>query len=67
MRMACGLQNNLHNQLNLSQRPEYMIGAMSTKTEWMAMIVSARKQGFTFPALTNRAGTAKWSAGDSWN
>ena len=37
---------------------------LPTKTEWMAMVASARKQLFTLPALTNRAGTAKWSEGD---
>jgi hypothetical protein len=37
---------------------------LPTKTEWMAMVTSAQKQGFTIPTLTNRAGTAKWSPGD---
>jgi YVTN family beta-propeller protein len=37
---------------------------MPTKTEWMAMLASAIKQGFINPAMTNRAGTAKWTEGD---
>ena len=37
---------------------------MPSKTEWMAMVRSAQKQGFTYPPLTNRAGTAKWVPGD---
>ncbi len=37
---------------------------LPTNTEWMAMVASARKQLFTNPALTNGAGTAKWSAGN---
>ena len=40
---------------------------MPTRTEWMAMVASARKQGFSTPALTNRAGTAKWAQGDLFN
>jgi hypothetical protein len=40
---------------------------LPTKTEWMAMVTSARKQGFIDPALTNGAGTAKWAAGDLFN
>ena len=36
---------------------------MPTKTEWMAMVASARKQGFS-PVMTNRAGSAKWAQGD---
>jgi hypothetical protein len=40
---------------------------LPTKTEWMAMIASAKKQGFTLPALSNRAGTGKWTAGDLFN
>ena len=37
---------------------------LPTKTEWMAMVASARKQLYTDPTLTNRAGTGKWTAGD---
>lgn len=37
---------------------------LPTKTELMAMVTSARKQGFTAPALTNREGTARWVESD---
>lgn len=37
---------------------------LPTKTEWLAMTASARKQSFTSPAMTNRSGTSKWSNGD---
>lgn len=37
---------------------------MPTINEWRAMVTSARKQGFTVPALTNRSGTAKWTPGN---
>ncbi len=37
---------------------------LPTKTEWMAMVGSARKQGFSSPTLTNGAGTGKWLPGD---
>lgn len=37
---------------------------LPTKTEWMAMVASARKQGYLNPSLTNREGTAKWMQGD---
>jgi hypothetical protein len=37
---------------------------MPTKTEFMAMIQNAKKQGFSSPALTDAAGTAKWSDGN---
>jgi hypothetical protein len=40
---------------------------LPTRTEWMAMVESARKQGFTNPILTNRAGTGKWTAGDPFD
>jgi hypothetical protein len=31
------------------------------------MVANAKKQGFTFPALTNSAGTAQWVASDSFD
>ena len=37
---------------------------LPTKTEWIAMVANAKKQGFKTPALTNRAGTAVWTAAD---
>lgn len=37
---------------------------LPNKTEFMAMIASAKKQGFSNPVLTNSAGTARWTAGD---
>jgi len=40
---------------------------MPTKTEWMAMVASGRKQGFTSPVLTNSTGTAKWTPGDPFD
>jgi hypothetical protein len=36
---------------------------LPTKTEWMAMIQSAKNQTITNPALTNDAGTAVWASG----
>jgi hypothetical protein len=36
---------------------------LPTKTEWMSFVASARKQGFTNPALTDKTGTAKWVSG----
>ena len=40
---------------------------LPTKTEWMAMLASARKQGFVSPALTNSTGTAMWTPGDPFD
>lgn len=40
---------------------------LPTKTEWMSMVTSAKKQGFNKPALTNGAGTAQWAEGDLFN
>jgi YVTN family beta-propeller protein len=37
---------------------------LPTKTELMAMLANARKQGFTYPPLTDRTGTAQWTQGD---
>ena len=37
---------------------------LPTKTEWMAMVAYAKSQAYTYPALTNGAGTAKWSEGN---
>jgi hypothetical protein len=37
---------------------------LPTKTEFMAMVNDARKKGFVSPALTNKAGTGQWLAGD---
>jgi len=37
---------------------------LPTKTEWMAMVQSARNQGYECPALTNEGGTGHWAAGD---
>lgn len=37
---------------------------LPTKTEWMAMVQSARRQGLENPALTNAAGTGHWAEGD---
>jgi hypothetical protein len=36
---------------------------LPTKTEWMAMVAYAKKQGMT-PTITNAAGTLVWTAGD---
>jgi hypothetical protein len=33
---------------------------LPTKTEWMAMIISAKKQGFTSPVFTTYQGTGQW-------
>jgi hypothetical protein len=40
---------------------------LPTKTELMAMIQSAKKQGFTLPVLTDATGTVKWAAGNPFN
>lgn len=37
---------------------------LPTKSEWMAMVVSARKQGFKAPVVTNGAGNGPWSSGN---
>jgi hypothetical protein len=39
---------------------------LPTKTEWMALVASARLQGFTIPALTDSRGTSKWTEGDAF-
>lgn len=39
---------------------------MPTKTELMAMVANAKKQGFTNPTLTNAAGTGPWTSGDAF-
>jgi uncharacterized protein (TIGR02145 family) len=40
---------------------------LPTRTEWMAMIISATKQGFTNPAFTNAAGTAQWTNSQTYD
>ena len=40
---------------------------LPTKTEWMAMIQSAKNQNISEPTLTNGDGTAKWVAGNAFN
>ena len=37
---------------------------LPTKTEWMAMVASAKKLGIINPPITNGAGTAPWNDGD---
>ncbi|MBA4371808.1 MAG: hypothetical protein C0402_02975 [Thermodesulfovibrio sp.] len=37
---------------------------LPTKTEWMAMVQSARKHGYANPALTDAAGNGQWTEGD---
>jgi hypothetical protein len=40
---------------------------LPTKTELMAMVESAGKQGFSDPKLGNSSGTAKWSQGNPFD
>ena len=40
---------------------------LPTKAEWEAMVADAKSSGYYHPALTNSAGTAKWSEGDVFN
>ncbi len=37
---------------------------LPTKVELMAMVTQANRYGFTYPSLTNDAGTAKWTEGN---
>ena len=37
---------------------------LPTKTEWMAMVASARAYHFYSPALTNGVGTTQWTSGN---
>ncbi len=40
---------------------------LPTKTEWMAMVASAKMQLFNTPVLTDETGTAKWTAGNPFD
>ncbi len=61
MDWAAGLGNGLCGLSDGSLAGDWRL---PTKTEMMAMIASAKKQGFTMPILTNAPGTAKWSNGN---
>jgi hypothetical protein len=61
---TAGLGNNICGLSDGSSAGDWR---MPTKTEWMAMVVNAKKQGFTFPALTNSAGTVQWVASDPFD
>jgi hypothetical protein len=40
---------------------------LPTKTEFMAMVASAMKQGFVDPVIVNSAGTGKWTSEDPFS
>lgn len=40
---------------------------LPSKTEWMAMVANAKKQGLLDPILTNAAGTAVWTNGNAFD
>lgn len=56
-----------HNMCGLSDGSYAGDWRLPTKTELMALVESARKQGFDHPVLTNQAGTAKWTPGNPFN
>lgn len=58
---AAGLGNGLCGLTDGSSAGDWRL---PTKTEWMAMVQSARKHGYINPPLTNAAGTGQWAAGD---
>ena len=58
---AAGLGNGLCGLTDGSYAGDWRL---PTKTEWMAMVQSARKHGYNSPSLTNAAGTGHWAAGD---
>ena len=58
---VAGLGNGICGLMDGSSAGDWRL---PTKTEWVAMVASAVKQGFNGPALTNGTGTAQWSAGN---
>jgi hypothetical protein len=58
MEWVKGLQNGICGLTDGSSAGDWRL---PTKTELMAMVISAKKQGFTDPVFTNAAGTAKWA------
>jgi hypothetical protein len=62
MKWVAGLGNSICGLADGSSAGDWRL---PTKTEWMAMVQSARNQTITNPALTNDAGTAKWGTGTS--
>jgi hypothetical protein len=64
MKWAAGLGNGICGLNDGSAAGDWRL---PTKTEWMAMVEYAKRTpspAYTDPALTNGAGTAKWTAGD---
>jgi hypothetical protein len=59
MKWAAGLQNSICGLTDGSAAGDWRL---PTKTEFMAMIISARKQGFLNPVFTNYQGTGKWTS-----
>ena len=64
MKWVKGLQHGICGLTDGSSAGDWRL---PTKTEWMAMVISAKKQSFTWPALTNAAGTAKWTNSQTWD
>ena len=60
MKWAAGLGSGKCGLTDHSEAGDWRLPA---KAEWMEMVASARKQGFTSPALTNDAGTGHWTSG----
>jgi hypothetical protein len=58
MQWAAGLQNGICGLTDGSAAGDWRL---PTKTEFMAMIISAKKQGFTNPTFTTYQGTSKWT------
>ena len=65
MKWVAGLHSGLCGLSDVSGVGDWRL---PTKTEWMAMVAYARKQGFTSPPLTNATGTAQWTTnGDAFD
>jgi hypothetical protein len=57
MKWVAGLHNGLCGLSDVSNAGDWRL---PTKTEFMAMIISAKKQGFHDPVFTNYQGTGNW-------
>jgi uncharacterized protein (TIGR02145 family) len=64
MKWVKGLQDGICGLTDGSSPGDWRL---PSKTEWMAMVISAKKQGFTNPAFTNAAGTAQWTDSQTYD
>lgn len=67
LKWVAGLEGGVIGLCGLSDGSAAGDWRLPTKTEWMAMVANARKQGLIFPALTKGSGVGQWTDGDIFN